>query len=242
MATLKGIVDALHDAIGAPRPEYAAEPEGERHPHRHPGRTALILDAAGRPYGSLGEVHPRVVEAWGLTGRPVDAAIDLARLLGLAADVVRAAPIPAAQPVDRDLAVVVADETPVGEVLRIARTAAGPRLVDVRLFDVYRGEQVGTGRVSYALALRFQPEAGDVKGVDQAFNRVRGSLRHHLGAEIRASDGHFVEVRGLDQDVRRRIADLGGGAAHHAGDADRTGTVGDQQVLDVERAAPWRPG
>jgi phenylalanyl-tRNA synthetase beta chain len=186
VATLKGIVDALHDAIGAPRPGYAAEPEGERHPHRHPGRTAFILDAAGRQYGSLGEVHPRVVEAWGLTGRPVDAAIDLGRLLGLGTDVVRAAPIPTAQPVDRDLAVVVPDETPVGEVLRIARTAAGPRLVDARLFDVYRGDQVGTGRVSYALAFRFQPlEPGEEKDVDRALNRVRGSLQHHLGAEIR---------------------------------------------------------
>jgi phenylalanyl-tRNA synthetase beta chain len=186
VATLKGIVDALHDGIGAPRPAYAAEPEGERHAHRHPGRSALILDAAGRPYGSLGEVHPRVVEAWSLIGRPVDAAIDVGRLLGLAADVVRAAPVPSAQPVDRDLAVVVADETPVGEVLRIARTAAGPRLVDLRLFDVYRGGQVGTGRVSYALAFRFQPlEAAEEKDVDRALNRIRGSLQHHLGAEIR---------------------------------------------------------
>ena len=186
VATLKGIVDALHEGIGAPRPTYAAEPEGDRHPHRHPGRTALILDAAGRPYGSLGEVHPRVVDAWGLAGRPVDAAIDLGRLLGFGADVVRAAPIPSAQPVDRDLAVVVTDETPVGEVLRIARTAAGPRLVDLRLFDVYRGGQVETGRVSYALAFRFQPlEAGEEKEVDRALNKVRGSLQHHLGAEIR---------------------------------------------------------
>jgi phenylalanyl-tRNA synthetase beta chain len=186
VATLKGIVDALHDGIGAPRPTYAAEPEGERHAHRHPGRTALVLDAAGRSYGSLGEVHPRVVEAWGLAGRPVDATIDLGRLLGLGAEVVRAVPIPSAQPVDRDLAVVVTEETPVGEVLRIARTAAGPRLVDLRLFDVYRGDQVGTDRVSYALAFRFQPlEAGEEKEIDRALNKVRGSLQHHLGAEIR---------------------------------------------------------
>ena len=145
-----------------------------------------ITDAAGRPYGSLGEVHPRVVEAWGLTGRPVDAAIDLGRLLALSPEVVRAAAVPAAQPIDRDLAVVVAEETPVGEVLRIARTSAGQRLVDVRLFDVYRGEQIGPARVSYALAFRFQPlEAGDEGEVDRALNKVRGSLKHHLGAEIR---------------------------------------------------------
>jgi phenylalanyl-tRNA synthetase beta chain len=186
VAALKGIVDALHDGIGAPRPAYRAEPEGERHPHRHPGRTALITDAAGRAYGSLGEVHPRVVEAWGLVGRPVDAALDLGRLLALAPDVVRAAAVPATQPVDRDLAVVVAEDTPVGEVLRIARTSAGSRLDAVRLFDVYRGEQIGPGHVSYALAFRFQPlEAGEETEVDRALKRVRGALTHYLGAEIR---------------------------------------------------------
>jgi phenylalanyl-tRNA synthetase beta chain len=186
VATLKGIVDAVHDAIGAPRPQYRAEPAGERHPHRHPGRTGLICDADGRPYGSLGEVHPRVAEAWGIAGRPVDAAIDVGRLLALAPEVVRSRPIPAAQPVDRDLAVVLDDTTPVGDLLRVARSSAGPLLDSVVLFDVYRGEQVGPGRVSYALAFRFQPtESGTDAAVDRALNKVRGSLRHHLGAEIR---------------------------------------------------------
>jgi len=56
----------------------------------------------------------------------------------------------------------------------------------VRLFDVYRGEQIGFGRVSYALAFRFQPlEAGDETEVERAMSKVRGSLQHHLGAEIR---------------------------------------------------------
>ena len=186
VGVLKGIVDALHDGLGAPRPTYRSEPEDQRHPHRHPGRAAIVTDTAGRAYGSLGEVHPRVVEAWGLVGRPVDAAIDLGRLLALAPDVVRARPVPAAQPVDRDLAVVVADDVPVGEVLRIARTSAGPILATLGLFDVYRGDQIGPGRVSYALAFRFQPlEAGDEADVDRALNKVRGSLKHHLGAEIR---------------------------------------------------------
>jgi phenylalanyl-tRNA synthetase beta chain len=186
VATLKGLVDALHDAIGAPRPTYRAEAPEERHPHRHPGRTGRICDADGRPYGSLGEVHPRVVEDWGLTGRPVDAAIDLTRMLALvpAAGIIPAPP--AVQPIDRDLAVVVDDTTPVGEVLRVARMSAGPLLDDQRLFDVYRGDQIGAGRVSYAIAFRFQPrEAGDEKAVDKAMNKVRGSLQHHLGAEIR---------------------------------------------------------
>ncbi|HEX7197635.1 MAG TPA: phenylalanine--tRNA ligase subunit beta, partial [Candidatus Limnocylindria bacterium] len=186
VADLKGVIDALHDALGAPRPAYRADEADAAHAHRHPGRTGLICDAAGRPYGSVGEVHPRVVEAWGLTGRPVDASIDLDRILDLVPAERRSRPIAAAQPVDRDLAVVVADATPVGEVLRVTRMSAGPMLTGLRVFDVYRGDQIGPGRVSYALALRFQPdEPGEVKAIEKALNKVRGSLRHHLDAEIR---------------------------------------------------------
>jgi phenylalanyl-tRNA synthetase beta chain len=186
VATLKGLIDAIHDAIGAPRPVYRAEAADERHAHRHPGRAGVICDAAGRPYGSVGEVHPRVVEAWGLVGRPVDAAIDVLRLLDLVPKRPTTRPIPSAQPVDRDLAVVVEEATPVGELLRVARMSAGPLLDELRLFDIYRGEQIGAGRVSYAVSFRFQPaEPADEKAVDKAMNKVRGSLRHHLGADIR---------------------------------------------------------
>ena len=186
VATLKGIVDALHDALGAPRPAYRAEAAAERHPHRHPGRTGLICDASGRPYGSLGEVHPDMVERWDLVGRPLDASLDVGSLLDLVPEGTASRTPPGAQPVDRDLAVVVDEATSIGELLRIARMSAGPLLDELHLFDVYRGDQVGEGRVSYAIAMRFQPtEAGDEKAVDKALNKVRGSLRHHLGAEIR---------------------------------------------------------
>ncbi len=183
---MKGIVDALHDALGAPRPSYRA-PEGpEGHLHRHPGRSGLVCDASGRPYGSLGEVHPRMTAEWGLIGRPVDASLAIDRLLDLVPADHRVNAVPAAQPVDRDLAVVTDEEIAVGDVLRVARTSAGPLLSGLRLFDVYRGDQIGEGKVSYALAMRFQPASpGDTTAVEKALNKVRGALRHHLGAEIR---------------------------------------------------------
>ncbi len=183
---MKGIIDALHDALGAPRPAYRAAEADSGHPHRHPGRNGLVCDAAGRAYGSLGETHPGIAAAWGLSGRPVDASIAIDRLLDLVPADRRVSPVPAAQPVDRDLAVVTDEGIAVGDVLRVARTSAGPLLAGLRLFDVYRGDQVGEGRVSYALALRFQPESpGDTTAVEKALNKVRGALRHHLGADIR---------------------------------------------------------
>jgi phenylalanyl-tRNA synthetase beta subunit len=71
-------------------------------------------------------------------------------------------------------------------VLRILRSAAGPLLASSRLFDEYRGPQVGDGKVSYAIALRFQPEAaGDDRAVERAVKRIAGALQHHLRAQIR---------------------------------------------------------
>jgi phenylalanyl-tRNA synthetase beta chain len=94
--------------------------------------------------------------------------------------------VPAAQPLDRDLAVVVDQTTPVGDVVRITRSTGAPLLANVQLFDEYRGPQVGDGKVSYALALRFQPEeTGGERAVEKAMKRITGALRHHLAAEIR---------------------------------------------------------
>lgn len=188
VADLKGIVDGLHAALGLPVPGYQPESPEHHHPHLHPGRAARIVDAADRSYGSLGEVHPAVALAWGLPGRPLVAAIHLEPngLFDLRPVAPRPGGVPAAQPVDRDLAVVVPTTTLVGDVLRLARRNAGPLLVDLRLFDEYRGAQVGEGRVSYAMALRFQPEsAADERSIERAMDKVGGALRHHLGAEIR---------------------------------------------------------
>ena len=188
VADLKGILDAVHAALGLPAPAYRPEGPAEHHPHLHPGRAARVVDGSDRSYGSVGEIHPAVAAAWDLPGRPLAAALHLepGGLFGLTPLSQRATPPPPAQPVDRDLAVVLDAATPTGELLRLARRNAGPLLADLQLFDIYRGAQVGEGRVSYGLGFRFQPEvAADEKAVDRAMDKIRGALRHHLGAEIR---------------------------------------------------------
>jgi phenylalanyl-tRNA synthetase beta chain len=186
VADLKGIVTAIHAALGAPEPAFQPEMAEGRHPYLHPGRAARLMDPSGQAYGNIGELEPSVAAGWDLPGHPVLAVINLPQLLALVPDQVRAAPVPAAQPLDRDLAVVVDASTPVGEVLRILRTTAGPMLTASSLFDEYRGPQVGEGKVSYAIALRFQPDtAGDERAIERAMGRIRGALQHHLGAQIR---------------------------------------------------------
>lgn len=185
VAELKGVIEALHASLGAPVPAY--RPTGEaRDPHLHPGRATDVVDSRGHRYGSLGELDPRVASAWDLPGRPVAATLSLPALFDLVAAEVRVGAPPAAQPIDRDLAVLLDEGTAVGELLKLIRTNAGPQLIEARLFDQYRGPQLGAGKVSYAVALRFQPATTrDERAVERAMKRIQGALQHHLGAVIR---------------------------------------------------------
>jgi phenylalanyl-tRNA synthetase beta chain len=142
----------LADALRLEAPALVAG----RVPGLHPSRAALITGGDGRSLGAVGEVDPEVVEAYGLRQRlgyltlSVDALLAEGRRPWQAHEVSR---FPAS---DIDLAFVVPDAVPAGEVRRTLEAAAGSLVERVSLFDVYRSEQVGTGRRSLAFRLRFR--------------------------------------------------------------------------------------
>ncbi len=187
VATLKGLVDALHAALGVPPPAYRPETPDELHPHLHPGRAARIIDATGARLREPGRGASARGRGVGPAGTPGDR-VHQSRCAAVHGAVTRCW-FSRCPPPSRSIATwrsSVDEATPLGELLRVLRMSAGPLLVEARPFDVYRGPQVGEGRVSYAIALRFQPEkAGDEKSVERAMNKLRGALGHHLGAQIR---------------------------------------------------------
>lgn len=185
LAELKGLIEALYAALNAPFPSFRAPSSEDRGRYLHPGRQAEIVDR-GRRCGLVGELSPAIVDAWDLPGRPVIATIRLHDLLAAADPDAAVAVPPPAQPIDRDLAIVVSESVPVGELLRLVRENAGPLLVRARLFDQYRGPQIGDGNVSYAVALHFQPLLpGDERSIERALQRIRGALSHNLSAAFR---------------------------------------------------------
>jgi phenylalanyl-tRNA synthetase beta chain len=122
-------------------------------PPFHPGRCASIR-VGDWPIGYAGELAPKVVERLGLP--PRTAALEL-NLDGLPARQTPTAPaISAFPPVNLDVALVVPDSAPAADVAAALRDGAGELLESLRLFDVYRGEQVGEGKASLAYALRFR--------------------------------------------------------------------------------------
>ncbi|WP_432512003.1 phenylalanine--tRNA ligase subunit beta [Kineococcus sp. SYSU DK001] len=149
------------DAVEAARTVAAAvgvevAVEAVEHAPWHPGRGARVVTGQGHTVGYAGELHPSAVAALELPARAVAFELDLDVLLaqvGASPQVASLSPLPAAT---QDVALVVDAATPAARVESALREGAGPLLEDVRLFDVYTGEQVGAGRKSLAFALRFR--------------------------------------------------------------------------------------
>jgi len=152
----------------------------------HPGRCAQ-LSVADMRVGIAGELHPRVIEALGLPNRTCAVELDFDVIVQLAPQS-RRAPAVSAQPVAKeDIALIVADTVTTEDVQLAIVDGAGELLESVRLFDVYRGQQVPTGSRSLAFALRFRApdrtlDASEIASARQAAIEL-ASTRH--GATLR---------------------------------------------------------
>ncbi|MBU8813350.1 phenylalanine--tRNA ligase subunit beta [Mycolicibacterium goodii] len=119
----------------------------------HPGRCAAIL-IGDTVVGHAGQLHPAVIERSGLPKGTCAVELDLD-----AVPIVEILPAPSVSPfpaVFQDISVIVGDDVAAADVVDAVRGGAGELLEDVRLFDVYTGPQIGEGRKSLTLALRFR--------------------------------------------------------------------------------------
>ncbi len=160
-ARAKGAVEALYAAL-------RVEPSFER----APGRAARTAE------GVIEEVE----DGLGWFELDLDALLDRSPALRLYEDVIT---FPALK---QDLAFAVDEAVAAGDLIAAAKEAAGPELRDLRVFDVYRGEQVGPGKKSVALAASFQSPERTLSDEDAARVRERivAALATRFGAELRA--------------------------------------------------------
>lgn len=168
----KGAVETLYAAL---RIEPRVEPA--RLPFLHPGKAAR-MDA-----GWLGELHPTLLEgAWGVFE------LDLSTLFAQVPERIEYEDVITYPAVHQDLAFVVDEDVPAGDLVAAAREAAGPELRDAAIFDVYRGEPIPQDRKSVALHVSFQSPERTLSDEDARAIRERivAALAEAFGAELRA--------------------------------------------------------
>ncbi|HQE17802.1 MAG TPA: phenylalanine--tRNA ligase subunit beta [Aggregatilineales bacterium] len=181
---LKGVVEALVGALHLPDVRF----EEANDATYFPGRVAKLV-VGGREVGKLGELHPLVREAFDLPEKPVLVAdIDLDALLADVSDLYPVQPVASYPAIYQDIAIVVHEDVPAADVERVIRQAGGTLLRDVRLFDVYRGEQIGANQKSLAYALTFQAQDRTLRDRDADAMRARivRALEEAFGAQLRA--------------------------------------------------------
>jgi phenylalanyl-tRNA synthetase beta chain len=171
-ADVKGALETLYGAL-----HLELRVRRGSHSLLHPGK------AAETDAGWLGELHPSVLQGtWGAFE------LDLKTLFEQVPERLVYEDVITYPDVRQDIAIAVDEDVEVGALVEAAHHAAGPLLREARVFDVYRGEQVGTERKSVAIHLAFQSpertltdeEAAGLRG------RIVAALAERFGAELRA--------------------------------------------------------
>jgi phenylalanyl-tRNA synthetase beta chain len=181
---LKGVVESLLEGLHVEEIEYRPS----EHPSYHPGRAAEVL-LNGTSVGLLGQLHPLVCEAFGLTELPVLVAdLDVEALQSKARLQHTVQSVSRYPEVLQDIAVAVDDGVPAADVQAVIEKTGGRLLRHVRLFDLYRGEQVEAGKKSLAYSLTFQAEDRTLteKDANKLRDKIVRRLTDKLGATLRA--------------------------------------------------------
>jgi len=177
---LKGVIETLLRELGVHGVDV--EPLQETTPWWHPGRAAA-LRYSGRVIGRFGEGHPDLGDRHRLPLRPYLAEVDLEALVPAVALVRTSPEIPRYPAVERDVAAVIPDELPAGQVERAIRVAAGPLLETVELFDVYAGPPVPPSHrnLAYRLRLRALDRTLTAEEAEEIVRQVRIALQERGG-------------------------------------------------------------
>ena len=146
-----------------------------------------MIEVSGRRLARLGQVAPKLAAATGLERPAWAAVLDFSAIADLVPSRRRFKPLPKYPASKRDLAILVDRGVTQGEVEETIRRGGGRLLESVKLFDVFEGEQLGSGKKSLAYALEFRSSERTLQDreVDEAVQDIVRALGSAVGATLR---------------------------------------------------------
>jgi phenylalanyl-tRNA synthetase beta chain len=142
----------------------------------------------GQCVGRLGAVHPKLLQAMDLEVAVYASEWFLEPLFqALHQPQIQARELPRFPAVRRDLSLILENGTPFADIRRVAASAEPRLLTCVGLFDVYTGDKLPEGKVSYAISLTLQDANKTLtdKQIDRSVQAIRTALETQLGAALR---------------------------------------------------------
>ncbi len=154
----------------------------------HSGRSAAVL-VNGLMVGIVAEMHPAAAAQWDLPSPPQRVALfdldaDALFTLTMQAAEQKYRPISKFPTVRQDLALIVDENVPAGQVQRLIEQTGGRNLAAATLFDVYTGAPIPPGKKSLAYSLTFQSYKSTFS--EEEINNLRGRIVARLNKEVGA--------------------------------------------------------
>lgn len=181
--TLKGILENILEAIGVNRYDVEKETKNESY---HPGRCANIKVGIDT-IATLGEVHPEVLDNYGIEKRAYLLEANITKLVKYARNNKKYVEVPKFPAVERDIAMIVDEEIQVGQIEKIITKKGKKLLESLQLFDIYRNEKIGENKksVAYSLIFRDKNKTLSDEEINKTMESIIEELEKVLGAELR---------------------------------------------------------
>ena len=178
--TAKGVYESIAEQFGLSF-EYVPATV----PFLHPGKSALIK-FNGKEIGYFGELAPDLAEELAIETNVYLGELDYAKIESALLSPLVFKPLPKFPEVVRDLALI-ADETVTCAQVEQAIREGSKFVTDVKMFDVYRGAQIGEGKKSMAFKITFTPheKAFTPEDADGNIKRILRRLSETLGISLR---------------------------------------------------------
>lgn len=181
--TMKGVVEEFLAKVGM-KQKVIYDPKAGKN-FLHPGRQAqMIYDDS--MIGYLGEVHPRVLNNYGIKDRVYVAVVDMPEIVARATFDKKYTGIARFPAATRDISMVVPKDVLVGEIEAVFDRKGGAYLESYELFDIYQGDQITEGykSVAYSLTFRAQDRNLEEEDISSAMNCILKELEN-MGIELR---------------------------------------------------------
>lgn len=155
--------------------------------YMHPGRTAIITDEKNCEIGYVGEIHPQIASNYEIETKVYFGVLYIDKLIELANFDISYKSLPKFPTMQRDIAMLVKDEINVKEIEKIIKSKGGKLLESVKLFDVYKGEQIEKGykSVAYSILFRSNEKTLTDEEVNSPMKKILKELEEKLQAQLR---------------------------------------------------------
>jgi len=186
---IKGAFESVAAALGV---TLGFRPEDR--PYLAPGYAARV-ELNDCVLGHIGRLHTKVAESFGLEGEFYVGEIAISRLLESATEQLLYRPVRRFPTVKVDIALVVDEGTNAARVTDEIWSRSGRYLKSVRIFDVYTGPQIPSGKKSLAFALEFGSGEGTLtdRQAHSELDTIIAGLEKELGALLRGGESRGGE-------------------------------------------------